>query len=104
MDIDAGNFASVVTMGDDGKIEVDIEVDLEKNDGLEKWKSSEKEMPEATETAERETQNTDSRSEDGPPKLPFSKPRLIGLVVTVTGAAFLNTMYSYDTPSMASWH
>lgn len=92
MDIDAGNLASVVTVRDDRKSEVDIEVDLEKNDGLEKWKSSEKETPETTEEDSQKKTETEPPSEDRPPELPFSKPRCIGLVVTATGAAFLNTM------------
>lgn len=92
MDIDAGNLASVVTAEDDRKSEVDIEVDFEKNGSLEKWKSYEKGTPEAAEEDGENRKERESTSEDGPPKLPFSKPRCIGLVITVTGAAFLNTM------------
>jgi len=90
MDIDSGNFASVVTVQDDRKSEIGIEVELEKNDtSLEPSQSSGKELPE---NADGSAQSATIPAEDEPPKLPFSNARLTFLVITVTGASFLNTL------------
>jgi len=78
MDIDAGNDLSVIALTSSGKSEEDKEVHLDRNETLD----------EAKDGARRE----ETEQEDLPPALPYSKARLIGLVVTVTGAAFLNTL------------
>lgn len=91
MDVNSGNVASVATIRDDRKSEVDIDVDLEKNDtNLELSQLSRKR---SLENADNKAQSTKTSVEDEFSKrLPFSKPRLVFLVITVTGAAFLNTL------------
>jgi len=78
MDIEANNAASVVALSKNNISGVDIDV------------YSERDV--TTEKPEDGARHEGTEQEELPPELPYSKARLIGLVVTVTGAAFLNTL------------
>jgi hypothetical protein len=83
MDIDSGNALSAVTVSEKEKTEKNVEVDLEKAE---------------VDISRPESPTTPSTNGDAPlepvlsriKELPFSKARLISLVITLTGAAFLN--------------
>lgn len=79
MNIDSGNALSTVAVDEKEKTGKNVDVDLEKADG-----------------GISATSTTDGGGEPLEPvfsrakELPFSRARLVGLVVTLTGAAFLN--------------
>jgi len=78
MDIDAGNASSVLALTSSGKSEEDKEVHQDRK--------------ETSDDAKDGARHEETEQDDLPLVLPYSKARLIVLVVTVTGAAFLNTL------------
>lgn len=81
MDIDAGNILSAITVDEKKKNGKNVEIDLEKAEVGERPGT-----PMSTTEGDAPLEPVFS----GVKELPFSKARLIALVVTLTGAAFLN--------------
>jgi hypothetical protein len=91
MDPDSGNALSAVTVRHGGeKTRKDVEVDLEKAELDISRPGSPASTTDGGLPLETSTRSSDSNA------LPFSKARLIGLVITLTGAAFLNVSTSSD--------
>lgn len=92
MDVDSGNALSVVTSSEKERTGKNVEVDLEKAE-VDVDESRLGTHAESSMDGDEPLEPVSSRIKE----LPFSKARLVALVITLTGAAFLNVRLTLKT-------